>query len=183
MGPVIAPLEHEVALEVCEYLTQMFDAKLQEKKPPKERIICDVLYDSTVKPTAQDKKKLSPSPLKEWLGTEYCENGRNTIPKENLSVAVTEVWSHWGQDKEGVCRVLGELCSNVFRWSIEDCYRSWQSIFCTVRSKNGTRRCFGCTTMNNAHSAVYNWIFPDILKTQPSGTLCFKKPWRVFKST
>ena len=117
---VIAPLEHEVALEVCEYLTQMFDAKLQEKKPPKERIICDVLYDSTVKPTAQDKKKLSPSPLKEWLGTEYCENGRNTIPKENLSVAVTEVWSHWGQDKEGVCRVLGELCSNVFRWSIED---------------------------------------------------------------
>ena len=117
---VIAPLEHEVALEVCEYLTQMFDAKLQEKKPPKERIICDVLYDSTVKPTAQDKKKLSPSPLKEWLGTEYCENGRNTIPKENLSVAVTEVWNHWGQDKEGVCRVLGELCSNVFRWSIED---------------------------------------------------------------
>ena len=112
---VIAPLEHEVALEVCEYLTQMFDAKLQEKKPPKERIICDVLYDSTVKPTAQDKKKLSPSPLKEWLGTEYCENGRNTIPKENLSVAVTEVWSHWGQDKEGVCRVLGELCSNVFQ--------------------------------------------------------------------
>lgn len=117
---VIAPLEHEVALEVCEYLTQMFDAKLQEKKPPKERIICDVLYDSTVKPTAQDQRKLSPSPLKEWLGPEYCENGRNMIPKENLSVAVTEVWSHWGQDKEGVCRVLGELCSNVFQWSIED---------------------------------------------------------------
>lgn len=125
---VIAPLEHEVALEVCEYLTQMFDAKLQEKKPPKERIICDVLYDSTVKPTAQDKKKLSPSPLKEWLGTEYCENGRNTIPKENLSVAVTEVWSHWGQDKEGVCRVLGELCSNVFRWSIEDVAETLKNI-------------------------------------------------------
>lgn len=125
---VIAPLEHEVALEVCEYLTQMFDAKLQEKKPPKERIICDVLYDSTVKPTAQDKKKLSPSPLKEWLGTEYCENGRNTIPKENLSVAVTEVWNHWGQDKEGVCRVLGELCSNVFRWSIEDVAETLKNI-------------------------------------------------------
>ena len=24
-----------------------------------------------------------------------------------------------------------------------NCYRSWQPIFCTVRSKNGTRRCFG----------------------------------------
>lgn len=35
-------------------------------------------------------------------------------------MAVTEVWSHWGQDKEGVCRALGELCSNVFQWSIED---------------------------------------------------------------
>lgn len=117
---VIAPLEREVALEVCEYLTQMCDAKIQEKRPPKERIICDVLYDSIVKPTAQDKRKLSPSPLKEWLGSEYCENGRNTVPKENLSVAVTEVWSRWGQDKEGVCRVLGELCSNVFQWSTED---------------------------------------------------------------
>lgn len=117
---VIAPLEREVALEVYEYLTQMCDAKIQEKRPPKERIICDVLYDSTVKPTAQDKRKLSPSPLKEWLGPEYCENGRNTVPKENLSVVVTEVWSHWGQDKEGVCRALGELCSNVFQWSTED---------------------------------------------------------------
>lgn len=117
---VIAPLEHEVALEVCEYLTQMCDANVQEKRPPKERIVCDVLYDSTVKPPAQDKRMLSPSPLKEWLGPEYCENGRNKVPKENLSVAVTEVWSHWGQNNEGVCRVLGELCSNVFQWSTED---------------------------------------------------------------
>lgn len=121
---VIAPLEQEVALEVCEYLTKMCDAKIQGKKPPKERIICDILYDSAVKPTAQNKRKLSPSPLKEWLGPEYCENNcensRSTVPKENLSVAITEVWSHWKQDKEGVCRVLGELCSNMFQWSIEN---------------------------------------------------------------
>ena len=117
---VIAPLEREVALEVCEYLTQMCDPTIQEKRPPKERIICDVLYDSAVKPETRDKKELSPSPLKEWLGPEYCENGRNAVPKENLSGAVAKVWSHWGQDKEGVCRVLGELCSTVFRWSIKD---------------------------------------------------------------
>ncbi|QQR05576.1 VPA1262 family protein [Flavonifractor plautii] len=117
---VIAPLERKVTLEVCEYLTQMCDPKTQEKRPPKDRIICDILYDSAVKPIAQYKRKLSPSPLKEWLGPEYCENSRNAVPKENLPVAVTEVWSHWGQDKEGVCRVLGELCSNVFQWSIED---------------------------------------------------------------
>ena len=35
-------------------------------------------------------------------------------------MAVAEVWSHWGQDKEGVCRVLGELCSTVFQWSTKD---------------------------------------------------------------
>ena len=29
--------------------------------------------------------------------------------------------------------------------------------------------------MNNAHSAVYNWIFPDILKTQPSGDAVLQK--------
>ena len=117
---VIAPLEHEVVLEVCEYLTQMCDPKIQEKRPPKERIICDVLYDSAVKPATRDKKELSPSPLKEWLGPEYCENGRSAVPKEKLPVAVAEVWSHWGQDKEGVCRALGELCSTVFQWSIKD---------------------------------------------------------------
>lgn len=117
---VIAPLERKVTLEVCEYLTQMCDPKTQEKRPPKERIICDILYDSAVKPIVQDKRKSSPSPLKEWLGPEYCENSRNAVPKENLPVAIAEVWSHWGQDKEGVCRVLGELCSNVFQWSIED---------------------------------------------------------------
>lgn len=117
---VIAPLERKVTLEVCEYLTQMCDPKTQEKRPPKERIICDILYDSAVKPIVQDKRKSSPSPLKEWLGPEYCENSRNAVPKENLPVAIAEVWSHWGQDKEGVCRALGELCSNVFQWSIED---------------------------------------------------------------
>ena len=117
---VIAPLERKVTLEVCEYLTQMCDPKTQEKRPPKERIICDILYDSAEKPIIQDNRKSSPLPLKEWLGPEYCENSRNAVPKENLPVAITEVWSHWGQDKEGVCRVLGELCSNVFQWSIED---------------------------------------------------------------
>lgn len=117
---VIAPLEREVVLEVCEYLTQMCDPKIQEKRPKKERIICDVLYDSAVKPAPPDKKELSPSPLKEWLGPEYCENGRNAVPKEKLPLAVAEVWSHWGQDKEGVCRVLGELCSTVFQWSTKD---------------------------------------------------------------
>lgn len=117
---VIAPLERKVTLEVCEYLTQMCDPKTQEKRPPKERIICDILYDSAVKPIVQDKRKSSPSPLKEWLGPEYCENSRNAVPKENLPVAIAEVWSHWGQDKEGVCRVLGELCSNVFQWLVED---------------------------------------------------------------
>ena len=117
---VIAPLEHEVVLEVCEYLTQMCDPKIQEKRPPKERIICDVLYDSAVKPATRDKKELSLSPLKEWLGPEYCENGRSAVPKEKLPVAVAAVWSHWGQDKEGVCRALGELCSAVFQWSIKD---------------------------------------------------------------
>ena len=117
---VIAPLEHEVALEVCEYLTQMCDPKIQEKRPPKEQIICYVLYDSAVKPAARDKQKLSQLPLKEWLGPEYCENGRNAVPKEKLPLAVAEVWSHWGQDKEGVCRVLGELCSTVFQWSTKD---------------------------------------------------------------
>lgn len=117
---VIAPLEREVALEVCEYLTQMCDAKIQEKRPVKERIICDVLYDSAVQSMAHHKKEFSPSPLKEWLGPEYCENGRNAVPKEKLPVAVMEVWSHWGQNNEGVCRALGDLCSTVFRWSTED---------------------------------------------------------------
>ena len=98
----------------------MCDPKIQEKRPPKEQIICDVLYDSAVKPAARDKQKLSQLPLKEWLGPEYCENGRNAVPKEKLPLAVAEVWSHWGQDKEGVCRVLGELCSTVFQWSTKD---------------------------------------------------------------
>ena len=117
---VIAPLEHEVALEVCEYLTEMCDAKIQGKRPSKEQIICDVLYDSAVKLAACDKKEISPSPLKKWLWPQCCENGRNAVPKEQLPVAVTEIWSHWGQNNESVCRALGELCSTVFQWSTED---------------------------------------------------------------
>ena len=125
---VIAPLEHEVVLEICEYLAQMCDTKIQEKRPSKERIICDILYDSTIKQVAHNKKEFSPSPLKEWLGPEYCENGKNSIPKEELSMAVTGVWSYWGQDKERVCQALGELCSNVFQWSIEDVAETLKNI-------------------------------------------------------
>lgn len=117
---VIAPLEHEVALEIFEYLNQMCDAKIQEKKPRKEQIICDVLYDSAADLTIYNQMKLSPSPLTEWLGPEYSEDKMNTITKEHLSVAVAQVWKHWDYDKENVCRALGELYSNTFQWSNKD---------------------------------------------------------------
>ena len=117
---VIAPLEHEVALEVCEYLTQMCDAKSQEKKPRKERIICDVLYDSAMNLINRGQTKLSSSPLEEWFGPEYSEDKICTVPKESLSAAVAQVWRHWEHDKENVCRALSELCSTTFQWSDKD---------------------------------------------------------------
>lgn len=127
---VIAPMEHEVALEVCEYLTQLCDPDIQNRKPKKERIHCDVIYDSAANVAARNQppKEPSPSPMEGWLGPAYVENGGRHIPKEELPAAVAELWSHWEQNPEGVCRTLGELCSTVFPWSTEDVAQTLKTI-------------------------------------------------------
>ena len=43
-------------------------------------------------------------------------------------------------------------------------YLIWQPTFHTAQSKSRTRHYFGCTTVNNAHSACYNWISPNTSK-------------------
>lgn len=125
---VIAPMEREVCLEVCDYIDWMRNPTVQEKRKNSERIICDVLFDSDVKPALSTKTTQASSLSSIWLSPWYDEHSGLSIAKDELSTAVTAVWNHWKNEKEDVCRVLGELGATTYPWSAQNLAEELQNI-------------------------------------------------------
>lgn len=125
---VIAPMEREVCLEVCDYMNGICDPAVQEKQKKGERIICDVLFDSDVKPAPPAKTTQAPSLSSVWLSPWYDKDFRRSITKDELSAAVTAVWNHWESEKENVCRVFGELGATTYPWSARELAETLQDI-------------------------------------------------------
>lgn len=62
---VIAPLEHEVCMKVCDYLNSMCDCELQKSKPKKERIEQEIiLQPQKSEPVYEEKDNF---PAREWM--------------------------------------------------------------------------------------------------------------------
>jgi hypothetical protein len=126
---VIAPMEHEVCLEVCDYINWMRDPAIQEQQKKAERIICDVLFDSDVKPALPAKITQTPTLSSVWLSPWYYEeDSKLSIPKDELPVVVSAIWNHWEDEKEDICRVLGEIGATTYPWSARDLAETIQKI-------------------------------------------------------
>lgn len=114
---VIAPLEHDVCLEVCDYLNAMCDPDIQGKQPKKERITCNVLYNSEDKIISTPYCPSEQLPLSEWLAPWCNENLEVFVPVEDLSAAVAIIWKKWRADRKLACRVLSMLAGVTDPWS------------------------------------------------------------------
>lgn len=103
---VIAPMEYEVCLEVSSYLESMRDADIQSKVHKKERITCDILYDSTERQQVQKEELSEVLFSAEWLSRWCDSNNGLRIPEQDIDEAVAVVMNHWNDDSHLACRTL-----------------------------------------------------------------------------
>lgn len=111
----IAPLGHEVCLDVCDYLQDLRDGNIRDGGG---EIKCEVLYDSAAVKAPQATPDTSVLEETGWLSSYYNENGQLNINEENIESAVTLILNHWVENKNTACSVLAEfaskICCNLF---------------------------------------------------------------------
>lgn len=103
---VIAPLEPEVCLSVAEYLKRLQDSNIQKNLPKKQRVNCDVLFDS------KQCVELQNQPVEEyadWTSQFLQQN----ITKSELPNIINEIWKHWKKESEKVCQILSLLIGHT----------------------------------------------------------------------
>lgn len=117
---VIAPLEHEVCMEVCEYLNTMTDPDIQSRISGSRRIVCDVLYDSRHRGTHSAVPDSGHSVITEWFSPWCTENSEISIPLQDLDKAVDIIKTNWSNNKTLACRALSILASETAGYSPDD---------------------------------------------------------------
>lgn len=117
---VIAPMEQDVCLEVCDYVTWMCDSKAQSKCPKSERIFCDILYDSNIKSAPATKLLSEHIPTDALLGPWYNDNAKLSIPPKDLGTVASTIFEHWITDEQPMCKTLCSLGSITYPWSARD---------------------------------------------------------------
>lgn len=125
---VIAPLDQEVCLEVCDYIGSMCDYEVQKQLPRKERIESEILFDSKANKTLTKKTPSKQIPLSTWLSQWNNGNEELFIPKEDLADAVSIIMEHWNSDEELACQVLCSLGSTTYPWDASELAKEMQAI-------------------------------------------------------
>lgn len=103
---VIAPMDYDVCLEVMEYLNEICDSAMQEKKNKKERIISEVLYESNKLCDIQQKEIPEELPYEDWFAKWVDREGYIKIPKDDISEAISIVVKSWEDDGKLACKML-----------------------------------------------------------------------------
>lgn len=103
---IIAPMEYEVCLEVNNYLDKMRDANIQSKINKKERISCEVLFDSKNILHKDHEEQSEKMPYNIWFAQWTDLNNEIHIPQQDVLEAVTIVMKKWNVDKEMACKIL-----------------------------------------------------------------------------
>lgn len=124
---VIAPMEYEVCLEVGSYLESMRDAEVQSKVNKKERITCDILYNSAEKRRRHQQKVSETLFPVEWLSRWYDADNGLQIPEQDIDDAVAVVMSHWNDDRSLACRTLCSVSASVVSYSSQKVAESIQN--------------------------------------------------------
>lgn len=118
---VIAPMDYDVCLEVMEYLNEIRDPDVQKKKNKKERIISEILYDSSKLSHAQHKEISEELPYMDWFAKWKNTEGSIKIPKEDISEAISIVMKSWTNDGKLACKMLccmGRLIESYSRFDL-----------------------------------------------------------------
>lgn len=117
---VIAPLEHEVCMEVCEYLNTMLDPETQSGIPRDRRIVCSKLYDSRQRETPSDDSECQNSIITEWLAPWCNKDSEISIPVQDIDKAVEIIKTNWNNDRDTACRALSMIGSEITMYSPKD---------------------------------------------------------------
>lgn len=116
---VIAPLEYEVCLEVSSYLEEMRDTNIQSNVNKKERILCDVLYDSKNRKQICQREQSEALFSDKWM-EQWCNADKElNIPEQDIPKAVSVVMDHWNEDKYLACRSLCSISATITSYSFD----------------------------------------------------------------
>lgn len=113
---VIAPLEHQVCLHVCDYLHSLCDPDIQSQIRSMERIQCTVLQPTPTPVTAVPLQTRCLPCLSPWNNSD----GELVIPKDKLTVAVSAVMNDRGMSPEQKCHALCVISMADRDWTTRD---------------------------------------------------------------
>lgn len=127
---VIAPLEYDVCLDVYDYLNWMCDPDAQSKEQKKSRIICEVWYDSNSKLRSSTAPVFRVPLMSKWLD-KWCDSeSKLSIPKNELSQAVSAIWGYWILQKEEACLLLSVLGTIQHPWDVRNLAEELRHVEC-----------------------------------------------------
>ncbi len=145
---VIAPLEREICLEICEYLDELTNTDKQAALPITDRITCDVLYDgheqntkkgtfpinSTVKYVLGDL--LKESSLSGYSFSDELQSALHTqkdtsvirFNNTDLPQVTTAIKSHWPSEPMRVIEAIGEAIGHMYCWTPTEFCREFKEM-------------------------------------------------------
>ena len=132
---VIAPMNYDVCLEVLEYLNEIRNPDVQKKKNKKDRIISEILYDSSKLSHAQHKEISEELPNMDWFAKWKNAEGSVRIPEDDISEAISIVMKFWEDDGKLACKMLccmGRVIESYSRFDLV--VKLMQNQDCLVRS-------------------------------------------------
>ncbi len=103
---VVASMDYDVCLEVMEYLNEIRDFGVQEKRNKKERIISEILYDSKKLCNTQQKEISEELPYMDWFVKWRNTEGSIRIPKDDILEAISIVMKSWDDDCKIACKMI-----------------------------------------------------------------------------
>ena len=125
---VIAPLEHRVCMEVCEYLNSLSDSDIQQQKPRALRISNEVLFCSETYRCQVQSETSAESAAKRYLRQWYDESSKQIcICKEDFSTVLTAVAERAQSDRIDACKMFCYALSNICTSQVEPLTEMLQS--------------------------------------------------------
>ena len=125
---VIAPLEHRVCMEVCEYLNSLSDSDIQQQKPRALRISNEVLFSSETYRCQVQSETSAESAAERYLRQWYDElSNQICICKDDFSTVLTAVAERAQSDRIDACKMLCYALSNICTSQVESLTEMLQS--------------------------------------------------------
>lgn len=104
---VIAPMEQEVCDNVLDYLLKLIDVSRQKDVPKKEKIDCDILFDSHI-----IKRKIIDDEIDKEL-YEFNNMCKNMDVDSNIKNLFDTIANQWSKDKDLACKKICIMVNHI----------------------------------------------------------------------